>query len=175
MTNQTKAPQANTQQPKVDLAALRQIQPPAQTQAQPPTPKVAVTPNPTVPPKQFHVFHNTLASCKMTTDAGRTMSFVAGKFITDNKEETEYLQRELALNHPYLYVEAGKEVQTSDELDPMKVLKAKHFAEFQRQQKELAERIAAGQNLTGNTELQKLTPGSTADINSLAGDSSSGT
>lgn len=153
-------------------------------QYKPPTPSIATSVQgvkvsaPTVeipvkPVKNFHVFHNTMKSCNMITDTGSVIAFVGGKFITDLQTEIDYLQKEISLRNPYLYTEAGKEIQTSDELDPMKVLRAKHFEEFAIEQAALAARIAAGKNLTGDTELQKLTPGSTADIANLAAGSDS--
>lgn len=120
--------------------------------------------------RSYHVFYNTITSCKMLTDSGRVISFVDGKYITDQQEEIDYLQRELA--HPdniYLSVVKGQEVMTATELDPMAMLRKKHFAEFEAMQKEAARKIAAGEPLSqSESESQVLTPGSSVDIAPLA-------
>jgi len=135
--------------------------------------KEAIAATPLTQEKEFHVFYNTISSCKMLTDAGRVISFVGGKYITDVVEEIDYLQRELA--HPdniYLSVISGQEVMTAAELDPMKVLRKQHFDELVAMQKEVARKLAAGEPLSqSESEVQALTPGSTADIADLAADS----
>ena len=123
--------------------------------------------------KKFHVFYNTISSCKMLTDSGRVIAFVDGRYVTDQEEEIEYLQREIAnSDNIYLSVVKGKEVMTSTELDPMKMLRKKHFEELVAMQKAVARKLAAGEPLSqSESEVQALTPGSTSDIADLAADS----
>ena len=133
------------------------------------TPDVVITPEQEVE-RSYHVFYNTVASCKMLTDTGRVISFVEGKYVTDQQEEIDYLNKELG--HPdniYLSVVKGQEVMTSTELDPMAMLRKTHMAEFAALQAEAARKIAAGEPLSqSESEVQAMTPGSTADIAKLA-------
>lgn len=116
--------------------------------------------------KAYHVFYHTLKSCKMVTETGRTISFVDGRYVTDVQDEIDYLQKEIALGSGYLSVIPGQEVMTSSQLDPMQTLRAKFREELLA---ELAAGTAAGKTKDGGaTELQKLTPGNTGDIASVA-------
>lgn len=134
-----------------------------------------VTPTPTavteVEEKTFHVFHCTILSCKMLTETGRTIAFVNGVFITDVEEELNYLKAQIALNHPRLRTEKGKEVMTASELDPMEVLRKKHIAEYLAGVAEHAAKLKAGTLDSSASEVEPLTPGSTSDTVKLAADS----
>lgn len=116
--------------------------------------------------KSYHVFYHTLKSCKMVTESGRTISFVDGRYVTDVQDEIDYLQKEIALGSGYLSIIPGQEVMTSSQLDPMQVLRAKFREELLA---ELAAGTAANKGKDGgSTERQKLTPGNTSDIASVA-------
>lgn len=142
-----------------------------------PTPEVAAQATPEVVTeveKTYHVFYNTISSCKMLTESGRVIAFVKGKYITDQQEEIDYLNKEIAAGTIYLSVIPGQEVMTATELDPMAMIRKKHFEEFKAEQAALAHKIATGEGLTSSTsEVQKLVPGSTADVAKLAAGSGS--
>lgn len=116
----------------------------------------------------YNVFYNTIKSCKTITDKGRTISFINGKYVTDVKEEIDYLEHEISLGNNHIYVKEGEEQLTSDELDPMKMLKKKHIAEYLADQESLAEAISKGKLPSSESDTQKLVPGSSVDIASLA-------
>lgn len=118
--------------------------------------------------KLYHVFYNTIPSCKTITESGRTISFVCGKYITDVQEDIDFLQKEIKLGNIHIFIKEGEEQLTSDELDPMKMLKKKHVAEYLAEQKELADNIKAGTLPESESDTQKLAPGSTDDIASLS-------
>jgi len=117
------------------------------------------------PEKLYHVYHCTIKSCRMITEIGRVISFVDGMYVTDQQPEIDYLEKQLAAGHTKLSVVAGKELMTSDELDPMEVLRKKHIAEYLAEQKKLAE----GKSVVDSVSVvQKLNPGSTGDVADLA-------
>jgi len=119
--------------------------------------------------KVFHVFYSTISACRVVTDIGHGISFIKGKYITDNEADIEYLQGILAEGSKTLSVLAGKETQTESDLDPMKVLKEQHYQEFLAEQAEVARKKAAGIPLsTSESEVQPLTPGSSNDIADMA-------
>ncbi len=126
------------------------------------------------PEKLYHVFYHTIKSCRMVTEFGRSICFVDGKYITDVKEEIDYLQKEMTVGNLHLSIKPGEEQLTSDQLDPMKVLKAKFIAEYKAEQATLAKDIAEGNLPESESDNQKLVPGSTADVSDMAAGSDSG-
>ena len=119
--------------------------------------------------KMYHVFYSGMTSCRMITTTGRVIAFVLGKYVTDVKDDIEYLQGEIAAGSRNLSVVPGEEVMSAADLDPMASLKKRYFKEFALAQAEVARKVAAGEPLTqSESEVQQLTPGSTSDIASLA-------
>lgn len=95
--------------------------------------------------KLLHIFYSTIQSVKTITDtivtvAGRsihksdTISFVNGRYVTDNEEHIKFLMDEIAQGHPHIYIKKGQEQQLASELDPIAMLKKKHYKEFLEEQ-----------------------------------------
>lgn len=118
--------------------------------------------------KVYNVYYNSVGSCKMVTEAGRTIAFVGGKYVTDIEEEINYLNKELALGNSKLSVVPGQEQMTAEDLDPMAALKKQHIAEYLAEQEAQAGNLKAGTLKESTSEVEKIVPGSTADIANLA-------
>lgn len=87
--------------------------------------------------KLFHIFYNTIKSCKMGV-GGDVIVFSDHKCITDNAKHITHLNKEIKLGHPHLYVKKGEETKLASELDPEEAKKKKIIAEYLEEQKKLA-------------------------------------
>jgi len=123
--------------------------------------------------KMYHSYKSGMQSMKMITNSGRRIHFINHRFITDNEEEIEYLDAELAKGNTFF--SAGDKVSSVD-ADPMAALKEKMkkeaIAEYLA--KEQAELEAGDKVLdtvkitTSTSEAGKLNPASAAKLSGLA-------
>ena len=84
---------------------------------------MATTPQPkpkTTEAKVYQVYKSTIANQRLITPTGRLIKIIGGQYITDNKEDIEFLDKEISSGFPYIKKE--KEI-TSEDLDPMAVLR----------------------------------------------------
>ena len=78
--------------------------------------------------KMFQSYSSSRPSAKVITTLGRVIRFTRNAFITDNQEEIDYLDDEIA-KRGLRGITKGKPV-TSLEADPMEGLRRKHIAEY---------------------------------------------
>ena len=95
---------------------------------------------------------------------GKVAVFRHHRFATEVPSEIEVLDREVAGNHPYIYVKQDALYLTEEMEDPMKALRAKFFAEFQAQQAAFVD----PNNDMGTSTQENLRPQSTSDIAAVA-------
>lgn len=100
--------------------------------------------------KEFQTYKSSRRAMQMLTETGRKIRFTEFLFITKDRELIAYLDSEIELGSRD--ITKGEKVST-DERDPMAVLRAKHFKEFQDMQaKEAANRALGITRDMGKTE-----------------------
>lgn len=93
---------------------------------------------------------------------GRICRFVDGRLLTDIKEVIEYIESEIKLGNPFIYMDEEKFADPKLE-DPIEKLREQIRNEL------LAEMKATNpNNNAGTTEVQKLIPQSTQGIKDIA-------
>lgn len=112
----------------------------------------------------LHVYKSTLPSCSYIFKNGKQAPFISQVFRTDVPTEIDELDGEVAAGHPHIYIDANEKTVESDMLDPMAVLKARFFAQFQ------AEQAAATNpsNDMGSSDQTQVVPANSQDIASAA-------
>lgn len=151
--------------------------------------KAVATPNPNsgatapaesvAPPAEFkkeekiyQTYRSSLASQRIAMPNGKLITVTANQYITDDEAEIEFLDKEIKGGFPYM----SKTGQvTSEELDPMAVLRKKIIAEYLTEQKAglAAATAAVPSPALGNSSTDKVVPASTSDLGALAGASNS--
>ena len=81
----------------------------------------------------YQQFFCTSPSVQVITPKGGSIVFVTGRYVTKNPDEIEFLQG-MCKYSQHISQKAGQETITGDDLDPMKALKAKFYAEFLAEQ-----------------------------------------
>jgi hypothetical protein len=128
-------------------------------------PTSAPTPNANkVEEKVFQTYNSSLPNQRIPMPNGRLIAITAGQYITDKKDEIEFLDAEIEAGFPFLQKGA---TMTSSELDPMSALRTRIIAEAIA-----SGAVVAAPELT-NTEPQKMVPASTSDLAAVAAGSSS--
>ena len=82
----------------------------------------------------FNQYFSTRPKISITMPDGGRIYFVGGQYITDKPKEIEFLNEQVALGHPMIYVQKGKETVTQAQLDPLAAVKARAIAEYVEQQ-----------------------------------------
>ena len=95
---------------------------------------------------------------------GKVAVFRHYRFATEVPSEIEVLDREVAGNHPYIYVKQDALYLTEEMEDPMKALRKKIIADYLAEQAKFVD----PNNNMGNTVQENLRPQSTSDIASVA-------
>ena len=95
---------------------------------------------------------------------GKVAVFRHYRFATEVPSEIEVLDREVAGNHPYIYVKQDALYLTEEMEDPMKALRKKIIADYLAEQAKFVD----PNNNMGNTSQENLRPQSTSDIASVA-------
>lgn len=91
------------------------------------------------------LYKSSILSCKMHTPTGKELNFVKGRYATGNAAEIEFLDKEVALGHPHIYIDTGESEVDSVQVDPLVAIKARAIAEY------IAEQEAKVGKDTGNT------------------------
>lgn len=95
---------------------------------------------------------------------GKVAVFRHYRFATEVPSEIEVLDREVAGNHPYIYVKQDALYLTEEMEDPMKALRKKIIADYLAEQAKFVDPT----NDMGNTAQEPIRPQSTSDIASVA-------
>lgn len=88
------------------------------------------------PAESFKMYESSRASVRLITPKGFRISFAGGKYITQNEEAIEYLDK--CIKEGVAGITFAGDV-TSDDLNPEAALRKKHFAEFLEMQKQLTD------------------------------------
>ena len=108
---------------------------------------------------KLHQFYASFGSGTYIFSNGKPAIFIGGVYRTAIQSEIDELNKEISLNHPHLYVKKGEEVIDAEDLDPISVLKKRHFAEFMAQQqaahknpgRDMGNNIPSAVAVAGNT------------------------
>lgn len=82
----------------------------------------------------FRVFKSARPSVRLITESGFRITFTGYKYITQNEEAIDYLERCIKARVPGITDDGSI---TSDELNPETAMRAKYYAEFLAEQKAL--------------------------------------
>ena len=144
-----------------DAAATKVSAPPATPQAPQAAP---VTPTlPEVKEEVFQFYKSTIDNQKIAMKSGKVLRITAGKYITKDPAEIEFLDYEISQGFPFL--KKGEPVTSSD-LDPMSALRKKIYAEILAAQADGT--LAVPAPVLGNTAQQAVVPASTSDLAPLS-------
>lgn len=122
-------------------------------------------------PVFFEVFWARSNSIQYVFKDGKYAQFADYKFYTDHPEHIKELKHEIAMGHPSLYQEDGKETVQKD-ADPLAGIKAKLREEILAEERARIAAIAGSTSRDmGFTEATKINPLSTADVSSAMADS----
>ena len=91
----------------------------------------ATAPKDLVAKNEFQKYTSSRQAVRLITDNGFRITFTDHTFLTQNEGAIEYLDREIAKG---LRSITKGDVLTTEDLDPMAVLRKKFFAEFQEKQ-----------------------------------------
>ena len=116
----------------------------------------------------YQAYKSTIDNQKIAMPSGKLIKVTAGKYITKDPEEIEFLDHEISRGFPYL--RKNGTVVTSD-LDPMSALRKKLYAEFLEAQKQGL--IEVPKPTLGDSGTQAITPANSALLKALSADSSS--
>jgi hypothetical protein len=106
------------------------------------------------------VFRSNIPSMRYIFKAGKVASFLSGIYYTDIAHEITELDAEIAHGHPNI---SSKPDEVVTSVDPLEILKQKHFEEFKAQ---MAKSLAVGNN-AGDSDAGKPTVTTSATL--LAG------
>ena len=119
--------------------------------------------------KQFHQYFSARPKISITMPNGNRIYFQAGSYVTDNEIEIEFLDEQIKLGHPIIYVQKGKELITQEQLDPLAAVKAKAVAEYLEKQNAqqdpsrdmgTTEKSGAGADIATTKSIASITVGS---------------
>lgn len=130
-----------------------------------------ITQTPAVVEKEFQVYKSSLPNQRIALPSGKLLRITSGKYITDRKDEIEFLDAEIEAGFPYL---SKTGTVTSTELDPMAALRQRIIAEYVEQQAAGVKPEVPEPKLTDSTTPAKLSPASTAALAALSANSDSG-
>jgi hypothetical protein len=125
-----------------------------------PTPQV--NPVPATPKKRL--YWATMPFMNFIFPKGKVAVFRHHRYATDIAAEIEELDKEVANNHPHIYVKQEMMYLTEEMEDPMKALRSKIIAEYLAQQAAHTDPA----NDMGSSSQEPIRPQSTTDIASVA-------
>lgn len=82
----------------------------------------------------FNVYYSTRPRISMAMKTGERICFNGGQYVTDKKDEIEFLDYEVARGNDMIYVKKDQLTVTSDQLDPLAAIKQKAVEEYLAQQ-----------------------------------------
>jgi hypothetical protein len=120
-------------------------------------------------PVQKRVFKSSIASMQMIAKDGTRIVFVRGMFFTDNPNLINYLDTEIRIGNPNIYVDEDEKFYVPEQHDPIarlrKSMRDEILAEIMEQQK-----IASG-NINRNMGVSvqsQINPANTTSIAAVA-------
>jgi len=119
--------------------------------------------------EEFQTYKSSLPTQRLVTESGRVIHITAGKYITKDKEEIEYLNS--LIKSGFSYISKGASI-TSEEADPMAALRAKIKAELLAEMQQEAPKL---RDLGTDPKKRGINPASTATIEAVTAASKSGT
>jgi len=84
--------------------------------------------------KSYKQYFTHMAGMNMVMADGRFLKFVGSRYLTELKDEIEFIEAEIARGNTRIYIKPGAETISADSLAPVDVLRAKHFEEFRQMQ-----------------------------------------
>jgi len=168
--------QAEIAEKKILAGKEKVLSPVSEAPAEPPAPPAPPTSSKLDEPKEYHVYHCARETMHMHTPSGRDIRFHDKRCVTDNEEVIEYLDSEIAAGNRFITVNKDQPTVTSDDLDPMAVIRRNIIKEYLAEQQ--AEAAANAPRDMGSYDNQngiqpRVKIPSTADIAALSGDSNS--
>lgn len=85
--------------------------------------------------KKYHQYFSTRPMVTITMPNGNRIRFVGGVYMTANQSEIDFLQEQIRIGHPIIYIKEGATVVDADALDPLAAVKKKAIEEYLQQQK----------------------------------------
>lgn len=73
----------------------------------------------------FNQYFSSRPKISIIMPSSKRISFSGGIYVTDKKDEIEFLDKEISLGHPMIYIKKGEETITSEQLDPLHAIKQK--------------------------------------------------
>jgi hypothetical protein len=116
------------------------------------------------PKESRRVYKSGMKSMQMITPKGHKILFVNGRYITDNADVIEYLDKEIAAGHPDVRIDSNEMYYDPQVHDPVAALRKKFRDEL------LAEMAAVAGNPTrdmGQSVQGNLSPASTTSIQAV--------
>lgn len=120
--------------------------------------------DPAGPIRILTIFKCQLQSCTYYMGNGKPIIFQSGKYLTDDSTEIEALKEEIRKGHPHIYIDPKEETVKSDDLNPMNVIKKKHFEEFLEEQRLAHERALDPMANISESKQESLKAASTTNI-----------
>lgn len=117
----------------------------------------------------LRVYRSTIPSVNVIMPNGKPLIFQNGYFYTDNEQDIAYLDYEIKLGHPHIYINPDQVEIQSEDLDPVNALKKGVVAKMTREelvaalQAKEAEAINPANDL-GKSDQSSVKPASTQDI-----------
>lgn len=113
-------------------------------------------------PDEKRLYKSTNKFCNVITTKGKVLHFRAGMYITDQKEEIEFLDSAVANNEfaGAIYIDPNARTITAEQENPMLALRKKFFQEFLQEQAAMLN----PENNMGTSDQGKLKAASTSDI-----------
>lgn len=83
------------------------------------------------PPKIARVFKSVIGTCSFPFLNGKMAHFINGKYLTDNKQEIQWLEDEVNSEppHPHIFIDPN-EIEININADPLEAIKKKAIAEY---------------------------------------------
>lgn len=106
----------------------------------------------------YKKYKNAIHSCNYIFKDGTQAKFVAGEYLTNNKQRQAELDAEIEAGHPHIYVDANDATVSPEDLDPETAQRKKYFAMFQ------AEQEAAKNRDMGTSQQLPIKPANSKDM-----------
>lgn len=121
------------------------------------------------------LFKTRLPSCKFIFPSGKEANFVNGEYATDDNKEIAYLNDEIKLGHPHLYIDSKQKEVDSEKRDPIEEIRRKAVEEYINSQaaaidptNDMGETDQSGK-LEGILNTENLTTGAPSNNKSAVG------
>lgn len=126
-------------------------------------PSPGVTPSAPAPEVKLNVYFSNPKSLQVISSRGKAMVFINGRYTTKDEGEIADLELAATRQNGSIFKDPKMLQLTESELDPMNVLKARFFKEFQEQQ---AAHLNPEQNFGASVQ-ERLKAASTSSIQAV--------